>query len=75
MQMQLSTIQEQNERRDATLQQLEMDINEMKGSKRFAAGGLEETPKSKRSRKSPRGLSVSGYNHVCSCISATSIFL
>ena len=58
VQMQLSTIQEQNARRDVTLRQLEKDIQEIKCSKRVG-DNLTETPKSKRSRKSPRGLSVS----------------
>ena len=58
-QVQLSTIQEQNSQRDATFKQLEKDIRDIRGSKRFG-DNLEDTPKSsKRCRKSPRGLSVS----------------
>ena len=56
MQRQLATIQEQNIQRDNTLYRLEM---EMKACKR-QADQLDdlETPKSKKSRKTPRGLSV-----------------
>ena len=53
--MQLSTIQEQNARRDVTLRQLEKDIQEIKCSK-LVVDNMTETPKSKHS---PRGLSVS----------------
>ena len=55
MQRQLATIQEQNVHRDDTLRQL----NEIKACKR-SADQVEalETPKSKKSRKTPRGLSV-----------------
>ena len=48
--------QEQNTQRDETLRQLEI-IKDIKGSKR-AGPNIEETPKSKRRRKSPPGLSV-----------------
>ena len=58
VQMQLSTIQQQNTQRDETLRQLEIDIKDIKGSKR-AGANIEETPKSKRRRKSPPGLCVS----------------
>ena len=56
MQRQLATIQEQNVHRDDTLHRLE---NEIKACKR-PADQVEalETPKSKKSRKTPRGLSV-----------------
>ena len=56
MQRQLATIQEQNVHRDVTLRQLK---NEIKACKR-SADQVEalETPKSKKSRKTPRGLSA-----------------
>lgn len=53
--MQLSTIEKQNSQRDSTLKQLEKDIQENK----WSGDNAEEIPKSKRCRKSPRGLSVS----------------
>ena len=56
--MQLSTIEEQNSQRDSTLKPLEKDIQDTKENKR-SGDNAEETPKSKRCRKSPRGLSVS----------------
>ena len=55
--MQQSTIEEQNSQRDSTLKQSE-NIQDMKENKR-SGDNAEETPKSKRCRKSPRGLSVS----------------
>ena len=54
--MQLS--EEQNSQRDSTLKQLEKDIQDTKENKR-SGDNAEETPQSKRCRKSPRGLSVS----------------
>lgn len=57
IQVKLSSIQDQNFERDATLKQLQEDVKEMKGSKRVADD--VDGPKSKKSRKSPCGLSVS----------------
>lgn len=57
IQVQLCSIKDQNVERDATLKQLEKDIKEIKGSKRSANDG--DSPQSKKSRKSPCGLSVS----------------
>ena len=58
IQMQLSTIEEQNLQRDSTLKELEKDIKDIKEGKQSSDTHLE-VPKSKRCRKSPRGLSVS----------------
>lgn len=58
IQVQLSSIEEQNSEHDSTLKRLEKDVNDLKETKR-PGNSLEETPKSKRCRKSPRGLSVS----------------
>lgn len=57
IQVQLSSIEEQNSERDSTLKRLEKDISDMKENKR-PGNSLEETLKSKRCRKRPRGLSV-----------------
>lgn len=62
MQRQLTTITEQNIQRDNTLYQLEQDIKEMKGCKRQADQlNALETPKAKRSHRTPPGLSVSKF--------------
>lgn len=53
---QLSTIQEQNLERDATMKKVLQELDDLK-NKTYADG--DGTPKLNRSRKSPRGLSVS----------------
>lgn len=56
IQVQLSSIQDQNSERDATLKQLQQDMKEMKGLKRSADDdGIQ---KSKKGKKSPCGLSI-----------------
>ena len=55
LQRQMSAMHEQNMQRDLTLTQIKKDMQEMKGTKR-SNETQEDTPK--RSRKSPRGLSV-----------------
>lgn len=59
IQVKLSAIQEQNLERDATLKQLEKDIQDMKGNKGILDNDDNVNLKSKRSKKSPCGLSVS----------------
>lgn len=57
VQGQLSVLQDQSRRRDDTVSRLESEVKELKATKR--SNEVEEsTPKSKRQRKSPRGLSV-----------------
>ena len=60
IQVKLSSIQDQNLVRDATINRIQEDIKEIKGSKRLA----DDTsgPKSKKPKKSPCGLSVSSYD-------------
>ena len=58
VQGQLAVIQQQNEQRDSTLNRLESELQAMK--RRNEAP--QDTPKSKRQRKSPCGLSVSSYD-------------
>ena len=55
MQRQLANVQEQNVHRDDTVRRLE---NEIKACKRPDQVEALETPTSKKSRKTPRGLSV-----------------
>ena len=55
VQGQLAIIQQQNEQRDSTLNCLEGEIQAMKRN----SEAPQDTPKSKRHRKSPCGLSVS----------------
>lgn len=57
IQAKLSSIQDQNLERDATIKQIQEDLKEMKGSKRPAND--VSGPKPKKSKKSPCGLSVS----------------
>ena len=52
--MQLATISEQNTQRDSALKQLEIDIKEIKQSKVVT----DTSTCMKKSRKSPKGLSV-----------------
>ena len=55
VQGQLAVIQQQNEQCDSTLNRLEGELQAMKRSNEAP----QDTPKSKRQRKSPCGLSVS----------------
>lgn len=55
VQGQLAVIQQQNEQRDSTLNRLEGEIQAMKRNNE----ATQDTPKSKRHRESPCGLSVS----------------
>ena len=61
MQRQLTAIRTQNDEQDVILKNVQKDIDELKASKRSLE--QEEVPTSKRSRKTPRGLSVSFFVH------------
>lgn len=50
-------MQGQNTERDVSLKKLMMDMDDLK-AKHPMAMSSEDTPKAKRSRRSPRGLSV-----------------
>lgn len=56
VQQQLSTMQENNVQRDLAMKKISEDIEDLKSKRPVAC---DDTPKSKRCRKSPRGLSVS----------------
>ncbi len=58
VQRQLVTMQEQNVGRDSSMKKLLSEIGDLKNSHQ-APSFADQIPKSKRSRKSPRGLSVS----------------
>ena len=57
VQRQLSTIQEQNVERDATMKKVLQELDHLKNKQPVPCD--DGTPKSNRCRKSPRGLSVS----------------
>ena len=82
VQGQLAIIQEQNEQRDSTLNRLEGDIQTLKRKNEAP----QDTPKSKRHRKSPCGLSVSASDTLsnitcivvityCTCSSVYGLFI
>lgn len=61
VQRQLVIIQEQNSERDSTMKKLVEEVRDLKEKQPSLSSDIDETPKSKRSRKSPRGLSVSNF--------------
>lgn len=62
VQSQLSTIQQQNLQRDETMKKVLQEIDSLK--EKLPIPSADNTTKSKRCRKSPRGLSVSAVYYV-----------